>query len=241
LQSSFGEQLISIINYGANVDSESDRPVGNGRKFRVLIVVKQLDSNLWDSASNAFDRIKGRTTVAPMLMTDSSLKASTDVFPITFLEMRQNYKVLFGEDVLKDLEIQQTHLRLRCEQELKNLLLRMQSTCLMHHASPKRLKNALNRNFESFLRLISGVAWMSEKQLPGSEESLLDWSVKNFQLNPETLHKVRNLVGQKGAYEGEWIRALYIEMMSTIEKIATSVDRMPEEVLIVNPASPEVQ
>ena len=47
-------------------------------------------------------------------------------------DMQQDYILLCGQDVMKDLTIKRDHLRLRCEQEIKNLMLRLRSSYLMN-------------------------------------------------------------------------------------------------------------
>jgi hypothetical protein len=228
LVDSFGDRLIAVVKYGMESESQAN-------KIRVLIIVDQLDASRWERVSTAFENIKGRATIAPMLMTKNDLHASTDVFPITFMEMQRQYEVIHGDDVLKDLKIQHAHLRLRCEQELKNLSLRMQSTCLMHHASPYRLKNALTRNYESFVRAIGGTASLVDKSNVVSEAALIDLAVEEFKLDRDTLVNVKALVESDAKHDASWIQALYIAMMSAVESAASFVDQMPDGVVVINP------
>ncbi len=63
---------------------------------------------------------------APLLMTAEELQRGADVFSIEFLDMRENYRVLWGEDLLKGLEIPMKFHRAQVEYELreKTILLR---------------------------------------------------------------------------------------------------------------------
>ncbi len=63
---------------------------------------------------------------APLLMTAEELRRGADVFSIEFLDMRENYRVLWGEDLLKGLEIPMKFHRTQVEYELreKTILLR---------------------------------------------------------------------------------------------------------------------
>jgi predicted nucleotidyltransferase len=62
----------------------------------------------------------------PLLMTTDELRRGADVFSIEFLDMQQNYRVLWGEDLLKGLEIPMKFHRAQVEYELreKTILLR---------------------------------------------------------------------------------------------------------------------
>jgi len=63
---------------------------------------------------------------APLLMTAEELQRGADVFSIEYLDMRQSYRVLWGEDLLKGLEIPMKFHRAQVEYELreKTILLR---------------------------------------------------------------------------------------------------------------------
>jgi hypothetical protein len=63
---------------------------------------------------------------APLLMSAEEMRRSADVFSIEFLDMRRHYRVLWGEDFLKTLEIPMRLHRAQVEYELreKTILLR---------------------------------------------------------------------------------------------------------------------
>ncbi len=62
----------------------------------------------------------------PLLLSAEEVTQSVDVFSIEFLDMRRNYKLLFGNDALKTLEIPMRWHRAQLEYELreKTILLR---------------------------------------------------------------------------------------------------------------------
>jgi predicted nucleotidyltransferase len=63
---------------------------------------------------------------APLLMSAEEVRRSADVFSIEFLDMRRNHLLLWGEDILKTLEIPMRLHRAQLEYELreKTILLR---------------------------------------------------------------------------------------------------------------------
>ena len=63
---------------------------------------------------------------APLLLSAEEMRRSADVFSIEFLDMRRNHRLLWGEDILKTLEIPMRLHRAQVEYELreKTILLR---------------------------------------------------------------------------------------------------------------------
>src|SRR5207302_262944 len=76
---------------------------------------------------------------APLLMSAEEMRRSADVFSIEFLDMRRNYRVLWGEDVLKTLEIPMRLHRAQVEYELreKTILLRQRLLLVSGNAEAK--------------------------------------------------------------------------------------------------------
>jgi hypothetical protein len=55
-----------------------------------------------------FHRRKRAKQIQLLTLTPADLSSSTDVFPIKFLDMQQDYEILHGEDLVKDLEVGET-------------------------------------------------------------------------------------------------------------------------------------
>ena len=227
LEESFGAKLVSVVHYGDLVKKDLSQIAAVDATIRVLIVAKDLVEADWCKLSQAFDRLKGRASVAPMLMSDKELKSSTDVFPILFQEMKDSHRTLFGEDLLVDLEIKRSHVRLRCEQELKSLQLRMQSICLMHFASPHRLRTALVQDYESFLPLLKVAIKLSETPAE-TEIELIDIAASKFELKPKPLHEAREFAAGTGTFDEESFGHQYVELMSAVRSAAEYVDQLPD-------------
>ena len=67
----------------------------------------------------------------PLLMSAEEMRRSADVFSIEFLDMRRHYRVLWGEDVLKTLEIPMRLHRAQVEYELREKTILLRQRLLM--------------------------------------------------------------------------------------------------------------
>lgn len=122
MQSALGEQLVSIVLYGGFVDEDL---APENAAVNVMVVLKDVSVELLDRAA-APVQVAGREFgQRVLLLSEDELRRSTDVFPIKFLEMQRRHLLLQGRDMLADLQISHDHLWLRCEQEIKNLMLRL--------------------------------------------------------------------------------------------------------------------
>ncbi|MFZ5953462.1 MAG: hypothetical protein ACOYXC_22355 [Candidatus Rifleibacteriota bacterium] len=112
----------------------------------------------------------GEVMISPFFLTQIDLERSLDVFPGKFLSIIQDHKTIAGPDMLSDLKIDRSHLRLRCEQEIKNLLFFLRRGYLRQHGT--RLEPLL-RHAEKTMREtlfwfleISGKPIKSRREIP---------------------------------------------------------------------------
>lgn len=213
---SLDENLVSVIHYAKEA-----------AKIQVLIVVKCLEQSDWSHVSSAFDQTKGRAMVEPILLTEHSLKSSTDVFPILIRDIKKGYQVIHGEDPVVDLQVHREHLRLRCEQELRSLQIGMQSICLMHFASPHRLRSALPRDYESFLKLLK-VAFELASISFDSDVDLIQTFVEKFELEEGPLLESREFAEGRGKFDEETFGNAYVALMAAVRVAANFADQLPE-------------
>ena len=226
-----GDQLVALVLFEAANESPTSGSI------RILIVLKSVGAQALDKLSDAYQQIEGRKRIAPMVMTLEEMHSSTDVFPITFLEMRRDYRVLTGKDVLADLPIQFGHLRLRCEQELKNLLLRMQTSYLIQHER-RQLKTVLQSNYHAFLRTMRAALMLNRVDSSGSGIADSDLQTteafsQKFGLDSKLSTRVHQTCTGELNLTGEPLRAVYAALMELVSQAAKAIDQLPEQVEVL--------
>ena len=115
----FGENLVSLTVYGSHAAGEP----GPGAEVSVLVVVRELRKETLSGFRNIAHRFARRGIPVPPIFTESFLKGSADVFPLKFLGMHSQRRVIAGKDVVAELEITTGNLRHQVEFELKGKLL----------------------------------------------------------------------------------------------------------------------
>src|SRR5580698_7353150 len=89
----------------------------------------------------------------PLCMTYPELQHSTDVFTIELLDMQQHNRILFGKDVLENLEIPMELHRVQVEYELREKIVLLRQQALLATDSESRLWDLLLRSLPSFVTL----------------------------------------------------------------------------------------
>jgi len=86
-------------------------------------------------------------------MTGEELRHSADVFSIEFLDMKRRYKVLYGDDVLRDLPIPMHLHRAQLEYELREKLILLRQNILPAIHDDKRLWELMLSSLSAFTTL----------------------------------------------------------------------------------------
>jgi len=121
LKEIYQQDLVSLILYGSAASGEY---VSKHSNLNILVVLKNTQQN---ELIKAVKLVKKFGTINPLFLTEDYIASSTDVFPIEFLDMQENYSLLFGKDVLKSINIDISNLRFQCEQELKSKLINLKN------------------------------------------------------------------------------------------------------------------
>ncbi len=118
-----GTNLLSVILYGSAAAGDF---VAEHSNVNLLCVLRETSYASIEALAPAIAWWAKQGHPAPLLMSAEEMQRSADVFSIEFLDMRRHYRVLWGEDVLKALEVPMQWHRAQVEYELreKTILLR---------------------------------------------------------------------------------------------------------------------
>ncbi len=116
----YQDKILSIAVYGSVAAGDFVPKVSD---VNMVIIFDRLEFTDFKKGLKLINRgIKNRIS-APLFLTKEYIQRSLDVFPAEFLEMKDNHINLYGEDLLSSLNIDESNLRLYCEQQLKGKLI----------------------------------------------------------------------------------------------------------------------
>ena len=97
-----GETIESMVVYGSATGLNF---VPKRSDVNLLIVVSELGYETLRQSLRLVDRGIKKKIAAPLFLTRQNIERSLDVFPIEFLEMKENHVVIYGEDPLEGIEM----------------------------------------------------------------------------------------------------------------------------------------
>ncbi|UCH97560.1 MAG: hypothetical protein JSV88_12110 [Candidatus Aminicenantes bacterium] len=219
LDAGLKENLRSITLYGSA--TREDYLPGHS-DINVLVVVEQIDIMSLNRVLDPTARYR-RYGIVPFFLSEYDLCSSADIFPVKFLEMQESYIVLWGSDVLRELEISREHLRFRCEQEVKNLLLRLRRHYIMNGGH--KLIEIMARIISGFLKTLRLAVSLHQENLP-QRRDVIEAAAKAFAIDADTLRRVKDLRYEDVSISRDEAEQLFGRFMALVEKVAKITDKM---------------
>ena len=222
LSSALGSDLVSIILYGGMVKGKSIKETEN---VNLMIVVKEISTELLDRIADPYLKHKRAKQFQILTLSEEDLETSTDVFPIKFLDMQQDYEVMEGSDPVAGLEISRDNLRIRCEQEIKNLMLRLRQSYLNNSSKPKVLSGTMTQCYFAFLSGLDVLAELSTGKVYRQDNEILD-AGEEIGLNMAPVRRIRELRNGKIFEDPSEQKTVFEEFMATVRQAASMADKL---------------
>ena len=222
LQEALEGRLVSIVLYGGLVRGEysPDRSDVN-----VMVVLDAINVEVLDKVALPIQLAEHDIRAAVLLLTERDLRSSTDVFPLRLVNMQRCHRVLLGKDVLSGLQVERDHLRLRCEQEIRNLQYRLRDWYLERAHFAEALEETLSEAISSLLETLRVLVELHTGALPRSRAEIID-AMEGLGLQGTSLHRVLAL--KKGELEvaAPDVKQLFDEFLTVVHEAVGLADKL---------------
>lgn len=148
-----GDDLVSVVLYGARVHGDYEH---DEEHFHLLIVLSDLGLEQVEAIAGPVRWWLGKKKPYPRILSPQVIRDAADVFPIEFLDITRHHEVLHGDDPFGELDVRTDHLRLQCERELREKLMRLQEGYIAANDKPRQLRRLLVESYLTFAQIFRG-------------------------------------------------------------------------------------
>lgn len=220
-----GTNLASIVLYGSAAQGDFHPDYSD---LNLLCLLRDVSLPALTKIAPVINWWRGKRHHPPLVITPAELNASADVFSIEFSDMKQRYRVLDGEDPLRDLLIPMKHHREQLEYELREKLFLLRQHMLLAATDEKQLWEVMLHSLSSFTTLFRHVlVEMGEQERKHSREAVAELSRK-LKFNDSAflqLLDIRAKTGDRSRLRAGEVASRYLD---AITAVATAVDNMPD-------------
>jgi predicted nucleotidyltransferase len=220
LKSTYAQKLVSIIIYGSAASGEYVEKRSN---INFLVILENNESAELKKAGRLINKFPA---FEPLFLSQDYIERSADVFPIEFLDLKENYVLLYGKDILKNIAIDEKNLRFQCEHELKAKLIGLRQHYLVSNARGAYLYPVLLKAFTSVLHIARNILRLMGKAVPYKKEEILTELSKSLAIDMNVWGVLLSAKNKKIRVAENEKENLYLRFINEIEKIVEAVDKL---------------
>lgn len=219
LKAAYGGGLVSVTLYGSAASGEY---AGGRSNIDVMAVLD--DTSLPNLAKISGLAAKRKFhMINTVFFTEDYAARSTDVFPIEFLDMKENHAILYGKDILRDLNVDMRNLRFQCEHELRSKLINIRRAYLKS-ADKAALADMLFRFFTSTLHVLRNIVRLKNRIPPYARKEVLDEISNEFRIDITGMKKILEAKSKSAKLNHVEAETLLFDFVRDLENIIEKVD-----------------
>jgi hypothetical protein len=159
---------------------------------------------------------------APLFFTRDELRHAADVFAIEILDMKHGRRVLFGADVVADIEVPMNLHRVQIERDLRTTLLKLRQHYLRAPGDSKELAPVLRKSLSGVLTLLRHVVIAFGEEPPVAAHDIVARAAALTGASTTAFGALLKL-RETGEFHGE-IVPVYGAYLKVLEKTVDALD-----------------
>lgn len=216
-----GANVESVILFGSAVSGDFHAGLSN---LNLLCVLRDASFAALRALTPAAKWWDGQKQPPPLCMTRQELVRSVDVFTIELLDMQQHHRVLYGEEVLKELRIPMDLHRVQVEYELREKLILLRQHILLASENESRLWDLLQRSAPSFSTLFRHALIALGDSSKVQRRDAVQALAQRVGYDSSAMLQVLDVREKKTDKRKIDIRDLAARYLAAVEKVAAAVD-----------------
>lgn len=223
LRSTHGNNLAAVIVYGSATAGMSD---GDRRDIHLLVALDRIRPTDLRNAHPCVREWQRLGNRVPVYFTVSELQDAADVFPIEFQKMSVARKVLYGRDVLANVEIDEKLIRHQAEYELRSNLIQLRRSYIPVSASVEGITALMADSLPNFTSLFRAVLMVLGEEPPVRKREIIAKTAERIGIDGVPFEKILNIRLNNFFENLDEVSAneLFADYIQQIEKVIEVID-----------------
>jgi predicted nucleotidyltransferase len=223
LKAGYGGRLKSVILYGSAAVGDHHEKYSD---LNVLCVLDRVTPEELAQSGAIVRWWREQGNPSPLLMSEEEVRNSTDCFPIEFHDIKERHRVLYGEDVARDLTVENCFYRAQVEHDLRAKLLRLRQKAAGVLNDKKMLRQLLADSVSTFCVLFRHALLLFGCDAKFEKREVIEQARERFGIDTgpfSTLLSLREGKAKEGDIDPV---ALLAQYMKEIQTVIDAVDRL---------------
>ncbi len=216
----------AILVYGSAARGEFLKGYSN---INVLILLERITQSVLQQWSGIQKQWAKEKIVAPLFLTHRDLRHSSDVFPLEFLDIKEQHVLLEGRDPFPELPVSSTHLFLQCRQEVHGNLLRVRQWYVEGWARIEAVQTLLPLSLTALLPCLRGAYRLLGRPSIVKSPEVLDELQTTLELDPSVFLEVWRMKRGLSTPGKRELPKLLERYLSGLGRLADRIEAMERE------------
>ncbi len=223
IRAAAGANLLAVILYGSAAAGDY---VTDHSDVNLLCVLGETSFAAIEALAPSIAWWVKQKHCEPLLMSAEEMRRSADVFSIEFLDMRRHYRVLWGEDVLKTLDIPMRWHRVQLEYELREKTILLRQQLLMVSGNDTAKWDLLLRSLPAFGTLFRHALIALGDAGAGSKREVTAALAGKLKIEASVFRELLDIRERKKDRKTASVDDLFARYLKLVHEVTAAVDRM---------------
>jgi hypothetical protein len=225
LRGAYGESLVAVVLYGSAVSEERHSKFSD---FNVLCVLAAVTPRELSAGEEVFHWWRGLGNPSPLLLTEPEMSSSAESFPIEFLDIQQQHRLLHGKDVISGLAIGRSFYRAQVEHDLRAKVLRLRQKAAGILSDPGLLRRLLADSVSTFCVLLRHALALHGVEVTARKREIVERAAEHFALDSRPFLQLLDLREERCAPRDVDPWSLLAPYLDALGKAIDAVARLPK-------------
>lgn len=226
LLKAYSRDLRSVVLFGSAAAGDFHHRFSD---LNVLVILKMLDQADLEKAEQIVHWWRALGNPAPLLLAEDELRRSTDAFPIEFLDIRSEHRILHGDDLVAGLTVDPVYHRVQVEHELRAKLVALRQRYVGIYRDKSAVLGLMVDSLPTFSALFRhALVLTGELAPPVTKRLILEHAARRFGFDAAPFLAVleRRENGRKPKID---VRAAFPGYLAGIQRVSEQVDLLEKK------------
>ena len=181
VKKAYGDDLLSVVLYGSAASGDYHEKHSD---LNVLCVLRRVSLAELERAAPVLQWWMKQGQPPPLMLSAEEIEDASDVFPIEFLDIKENYRLLHGADLVAGMRIDTRQHREQLEHELRSRLLRLRKRFLETQHDSKAVSQLMIESLATFATLFRHALLIAGFSAPIKKQEIFRAAAERFQVGP---------------------------------------------------------
>jgi len=210
---SYGTNLVSLIVYGSSVAGGYEEGVSD---INLAIILRRVTV---DDILKAAPAIRSSPLrLSPRFFDLEGVEALPEAYPLELRDMQVAHLLVYGQQVLPDLHVDQADIRRECRRALRGIATRMRHHLVMAGDDKKRMVAIIEDTLRGTMSVLRHLLRLEGKQIPAEKDDLISNAARDYKFDPEPF--LRALDCRDDGFPDAEIPALFRAYFEAVQSLA---------------------